>query len=187
MLTNNEFEKIIHFPKQFLESSEIILPFNERYPGKNIRSLNGDDLFILNITRGNKELDKISYQIRQNSNNNILLRIETKGPRHRNPNGDYISGPHIHIYIENFEDDWAIPLDNTNFLEYIEKIISFTENTSLNYLKKDYHLNFLSSFISLIEYEKISKLPILLKYFLNYFRIINIPNIIENPKVASSL
>lgn len=172
MLSNKEYKKIMDYKKEFLYNSPIILPCKSDYLDSKIKSLDSEDLFILDITRGNLKLNKISYQTRHPLSETILLRIDTKGPRHKNPNDDCIEGPHIHIYIDEYENKWAIPLDN-NMAEYIDKIISYTNIDSLCFLKK---------LGGPYKCEQINNLNSLLIYFLNCFNVNNIPHIIDREK-----
>ena len=38
------------------------------------------------------------------------MRLDVNGAPHRNPDGETILCPHLHIYRENFGDKWAYPL-----------------------------------------------------------------------------
>ena len=61
---------------------------------------------MLDINRNKINLSKITYQNRTRTNI-ILVRLDLNGAPHRNPNGDEISGTHIHIYKEGFNDKIA--------------------------------------------------------------------------------
>lgn len=45
----------------------------------------------------------------------ILVRLEVDGPPHTNPDGNLITGTHVHLYREGFDDKWAYPLDVGQF------------------------------------------------------------------------
>ena len=45
----------------------------------------------------------------------ILARLDFGGPPHRNPDGEEIESPHLHIYREGYADKWAIPLPQDSF------------------------------------------------------------------------
>ncbi|MDG6271690.1 DUF6978 family protein [Glaesserella parasuis] len=40
----------------------------------------------------------------------VLVRLDIEGPPHRNPDGEEIICPHIHLYREGYGDKWAYPL-----------------------------------------------------------------------------
>ena len=109
MITQQEFEQIMKFKKQFKESEQISLsnPWS-----KEIISLESNDTFILDFSnRGPIELRKFKYNKRYRQSI-ILLRFESSG-KHTNPegtDGKVFEGPHIHIYKEGYDDKWAFPV-----------------------------------------------------------------------------
>ncbi|SCI82388.1 Uncharacterised protein [uncultured Clostridium sp.] len=141
MLTKEEFNILLKKAKVFEDNSPIVLPNNGGKITRNLKSSSSNDEFILNIDRRKIDLSKIKYQTRHSRTNSIMLRIDTKGPRHQNPDGEYIECPHMHIYRENWGDKWAFPLDPNIF-------------------------------------SNVSNLSNLLKEFLIYFNVQDIPNIL---------
>lgn len=132
MLTNNDFNNIMSMAKKFEDMSTIVLPANGGKINRNLSSTSSNDEFILNIERGRINLKKVKYQTRHKSTNTPLIRIDTTGPRHQNPDGEYIECPHIHIYKENYGDKWAFPLDKN----------LFTDTDNLSNLLKDFLIYF---------------------------------------------
>ncbi|MGX4600293.1 DUF6978 family protein [Faecalimicrobium sp. JNUCC 81] len=118
MLTQDDFTQLMQHFKTFEDNSPIVLPDDGGKIARNLHSKNSNDQFILNIERGRIDLKKVKYQTRDKATNTVLLRIDTKGPRHLNPDGEFIECPHIHIYKENYGDKWAIPLDATIFSDF---------------------------------------------------------------------
>ncbi|MBM3727270.1 MAG: hypothetical protein FJW40_17830 [Acidobacteria bacterium] len=70
------------------------------------------EMFLLDISRARIDLAKVSYQNRARQVV-VLLRLDLAGPSHRNPDGEEIPCPHLHVYREGFGDKWAVsaPLD----------------------------------------------------------------------------
>lgn len=66
--------------------------------------------FMLDVTRGRIELKKASFQNRSRQTI-ILVRLDIFGAPHRNPDGEEVPCPHIHLYREGFADKWAAPID----------------------------------------------------------------------------
>jgi hypothetical protein len=68
--------------------------------------------FILDVRRYQIRMTKATYQQRAR-HTIILMRLDLDGPPHRNPDGEEIPCPHLHIYREGYGDKWAIlaPLD----------------------------------------------------------------------------
>ena len=129
MLYQSEAEALIRLPK--------IRKSDDRYgfplPGETLNipiiSQNGQENFLVDINRGRIQLIKCSYQERYQQAI-ILIRLDTNGPPHRNPdvvnvplpylkphNGQTIECPHLHLYVEGFMERWAIPAPIDNFLD----------------------------------------------------------------------
>ena len=66
------------------------------------------EAFVLTLTRVQIKLTKASYQNLARKSI-ILMRLDLDGAPHRNPDGEEIPCPHLHIYREGFGDKWATP------------------------------------------------------------------------------
>lgn len=64
---------------------------------------------ILMLHGGYIALEKITFQTRARKAV-VLVRLDIDGPPHRNPDGEEIGCPHIHLYREGYGDKWAYPL-----------------------------------------------------------------------------
>lgn len=64
--------------------------------------------FFLDVNRSRLDLRKITCQNRARQVF-ILVRLDIAGPPHRNPDGEEIPCPHLHLYREGFGDKWAQP------------------------------------------------------------------------------
>ena len=64
--------------------------------------------FILDVSRFEIKMTKATYQKRARQVI-VLMRLDIDGPPHRNPDGEEIPCPHLHIYREGYGDKWAIP------------------------------------------------------------------------------
>ena len=47
----------------------------------------------------------------------ILARLDFGGATHRNPDGEEIGSPHLHLYREGFGDKWAFPVPSDSFAD----------------------------------------------------------------------
>jgi hypothetical protein len=63
--------------------------------------------FLLDITRSQINVAKITHQNRAR-HVVILMRLDIQGAPHRNPDGEVIPCPHLHIYRENFGDKMGL-------------------------------------------------------------------------------
>ena len=62
-----------------------------------LTSLNGREHFILDINRSQIQITKSTFQNRAKQVI-ILMRLDLDGPPHRNPDGEEIPCPHLHVY-----------------------------------------------------------------------------------------
>ncbi len=69
---------------------------------------------MLDINRGRINLDKVTYQNRARQVF-PLVRLDLNGPPHRNPDGEEVACPHLHLYQEGFMDKWAFPVPTRSF------------------------------------------------------------------------
>ncbi|MBU4304079.1 MAG: hypothetical protein KJ893_00410 [Candidatus Omnitrophica bacterium] len=90
------------------------------YPGLGGRisiplvSRNKRENFMLDISRGRIDLVKGTYQNRAHQVV-VLVRLDFGGQPHRNPDGQEISSPHLHVYREGYGDKWAVSVPQDKF------------------------------------------------------------------------
>ena len=70
--------------------------------------------FVLDLSRGRINLAKGTYQNRGRQVV-VLVRLDFGGAPHRNPDGEEIGSPHLHLYREGFADKWAFPVPADRF------------------------------------------------------------------------
>jgi hypothetical protein len=70
--------------------------------------------FILDIYRGKIDLVKGTYQNRSRQVV-VLVRLDFGGHPHRNPDGQDVLSPHLHVYREGYGDKWAAPVPQEKF------------------------------------------------------------------------
>jgi hypothetical protein len=71
-------------------------------------------LFLLDLSRGRIDLAKVKMQNRGRQVV-VLVRVDLSGAPHRNPDGEEVPCPHLHVYREGFGDKWAAPLPADRF------------------------------------------------------------------------
>jgi hypothetical protein len=77
-------------------------------------SSNRREQFLLDLRRGRIDLAKGTYQNRGRQVV-VLVRLDFGGAPHRNPDGEEIDSPHLHIFREGFGDKWAMPVPARDF------------------------------------------------------------------------
>ncbi len=70
--------------------------------------------FLLDLRRSRIDLAKGTYQSRGRQVV-VLVRLDFGARPHRNPDGEEIGSPHLHLYREGFGDKWAYPPPSDRF------------------------------------------------------------------------
>lgn len=110
MLTQAEANALLQLIKTLLTAGPIHFPPSGKHLTLDAVSIAGNEKFQIDINRrGALKVTKCTYQTRFASST-ILLRVDVDGPDHRNPDGEVLPCPHIHIYREGYADTWAYPL-----------------------------------------------------------------------------
>jgi hypothetical protein len=120
-LTQPEADKLIAMPKKKADEEKYEFPLAGKGLVIPIISTDGSESFLIDINRGRIRLTKCAYQNRYQKVT-ILVRLDIDGAPHLNPevenvpllylkayNGQTILCPHLHLYVEGFDDKWAIP------------------------------------------------------------------------------
>jgi hypothetical protein len=108
-LTQHEADTLLKLEKHYRDDKQFAFP---TYGGQLQIPLCSDDTreeFILSVRRSKIELKKNTLQTRARKTV-ILARIDIAGPLHRNPDGEEVLCPHLHLYREGYNDKWAEPL-----------------------------------------------------------------------------
>lgn len=99
-----------------------------------LRSEDGREEFSLDIYNGKIELTKYTYNTRARKTV-ILARLDLGGSPHRNPDGEEIPCPHLHLYREGFGDKWAIKMPplfglTTNAWQSLQEFMTYCNITN---------------------------------------------------------
>ena len=125
MLTQVEADTLLATGKLFVD--EVTIYFS---PGLDetheLTSDDGNERFLLDLWRGTIRLSKLKYQNRCRGAI-ILARLDIDGAPHTNPDGAQLSGTHLHLYREGYEDKWAFPLDPHKFTAKADPGKTFAE------------------------------------------------------------
>jgi len=79
-----------------------------------IKSFDEQEEFKIDLNRGRISLKKVTMQTR-GRRTIVLVRLDLEGAPHRNPDGEEIKTPHLHLYREGYGDKWAIPVPQEQF------------------------------------------------------------------------
>ena len=114
MLTQTEADQFMAMAKHFLRPpAAITIP-----PGADdsyeLAGPNDREKFLLDVWRGTLRLSKLRFQNRVRTVL-VLVRLDVDGAPHTNPDGEWLSGTHLHLFREGYDDRWAYPVDPNNF------------------------------------------------------------------------
>lgn len=117
-ISQNEADRLLYMPKEFTDSDALEFGVTQamRYQ-RDLISVDRREKFILDVERGNRKRTRLKYQTRGREVI-ILARLELDGPDHINPPdaphrpGERLRCPHIHLYVEGFEDRIAYALSD---------------------------------------------------------------------------
>lgn len=115
MLSQADADRLLAILKLPVGVTNVVLPAGGASVRVDLESPDGDEKFLLDMYRGRVNLLKGTYQTRARSTI-ILARLDFGGQPHRNPDGEEIPSPHLHLYREGYEHKWATALDASLFV-----------------------------------------------------------------------
>ena len=95
-------EELSDFPA---DGESVVLP---------LQSADRREQFLLDLSRGRIDLRKVKMQNRARQVV-VLVRLDLGGAPHRNPDGEEVPVPHLHVYREGYGDKWALPVPVDRF------------------------------------------------------------------------
>jgi len=114
-LTQAEADALIAMAKRRVNAEEWDYPHLGGAVSIPLVSQDRREAFLLDLRRGRIDLAKCTYQNRGRAVV-VLVRIDLGGAPHRNPDGQEIASPHLHVYREGYGDKWAIPVPTDRFV-----------------------------------------------------------------------
>lgn len=113
-LTQAEADALTAMEKRRSDDTEWQYPDLGGYVTIPLVSMDRRESFLLDLRRSQIDLTKGTYQNRGRQIV-VLARLDFGGAPHRNPDGDEIRSPHLHLYREGYGDKWATPLPGDLF------------------------------------------------------------------------
>jgi hypothetical protein len=112
-LTQEEADALIKMEKHKVDNQKWLFP-SDGIVAIPLASANKREDFILDIRRARIDLLKGTYQNRARQIV-TLIRLDFGAKPHRNPDGNVVASPHIHVYREGFGHKWAEPINKSHF------------------------------------------------------------------------
>ena len=132
-LTQADADSLIQLPKTPLSRK------GEMYPGggESLRmefsSPDRRETFQVTITRSQIDLAKVNHHLTGKQIVGLVRLDLGVTAKHRNPDDEWIRGPHLHLYREGDELKWAVPLPSEGFdpgddlLTHLQKFFAFCQ------------------------------------------------------------
>lgn len=125
-LTQAEANQLITMEKRRTDNTQYFFPDAGGRISVPLTSVDQREAFLLDVHRGRINLAKATYQNRSQKVV-ILVRLDIEGSPHRNPDGQDIPPPHLHVYREGYGDKWASPVDPSHFPNTTDLYISMED------------------------------------------------------------
>ena len=113
-LTQAEADALIAMEKHRVTDDRTDFPVGGESVVLPLQSADKREHFLLDLSRGRINLQKVKMQTRGRQVI-VLVRLDLGGAPHRNPDGEEIPVPHLHVYREGYGDRWAIPVPTGQF------------------------------------------------------------------------
>ena len=126
-ITQAEADYLIELPKRFVTNDPLELGLSALKLKRELVSADGRERFLLDIWCSGARLGKYTFQNRVRVII-ILVRVDVGDTlEHTNPDGVQVSGLHIHIYREAYDDKFAFPLDKYQFGDPSDMVRTFED------------------------------------------------------------
>ena len=113
-LTQAEAEALIAMEKHRVNEGSSDFPADGESVTLPLQSADRREQFLLDLSRGRIDLRKVKMQNRGRQVV-VLVRLDLGGAPHRNPDGEEIPVPHLHVYREGYGDKWVAPVPVDRF------------------------------------------------------------------------
>ncbi len=107
-LTQAEADALIAMEKHRANEDLVDFPWKGGSLIISLLSPDKREQFLLDISRSRIDLLKGKFQNRAR-HIIVLVRLDFGGAPHRNPDGEEVACPHLHLYREGYGDKWASP------------------------------------------------------------------------------
>jgi len=140
MISQKEADELLAMRKIATDTTQYVYPSLGGRIEIPLASENRHEFFALTIHRGRIDIRKNTYQTRS-KRPIILARVDIAGPPHRNPDGNDIACPHLHVYREGYDDKWAQPLpdifqNHADYWQVLQDFMLFCNIDSID-IKRD--------------------------------------------------
>ncbi|MGO8954135.1 MAG: DUF6978 family protein [Rhodomicrobium sp.] len=119
-LSQEEADGLLKMEKKSAKEESQRLPSLGAKASFPLVSMDGREEFLLDVGSSKIKLLKINLQNRARTTV-ILVRLDTDGAPHRNPDDVEIPCPHIHLYRAGYQHKWAYPVPEEHFRDLTDR------------------------------------------------------------------
>ncbi|MGL4941667.1 MAG: DUF6978 family protein [Thermoguttaceae bacterium] len=106
-LSQVDADRLLAMEKHYLEKT--VFDFPDRYSRIPLFSEDKSEEFYFDINRSGIKTTEITFNHRARQVI-VLTRLDIDGAPHTNPDGEQLSGSHLHLYREDYQDRYAVEL-----------------------------------------------------------------------------
>ncbi len=114
-LTQAEADVLIATEKHRVNEDTCDFPMGGQSLVLPLQSVDGREQFLIDLRTGRIDLLRVTMQNR-GRHVIVLVRLDLGGAPHRNPDGEEVAAPHLHVYREGYGDKWAVAVPADRFL-----------------------------------------------------------------------
>ncbi|MCB1528326.1 MAG: hypothetical protein KDJ45_11560 [Hyphomicrobiaceae bacterium] len=119
-LTQAEADALLALAKIYTLGVTVEWPLPGAKKSVNLVSRDKREAFLLDVSRASIKLERLVIQTRARTTV-VLARLDIEGAGHRNPDGEELPCPHIHLYREGYHDKWAFPVPAEHFTDLTDR------------------------------------------------------------------
>ena len=139
-LTQADADALIAMEKRRVNEERSTFPGRGEKLTLPLESINKHERFLLDLSSSRIDLRKIKMQNRARQVV-VLVRLDLGGAPHRNPDGEEVPVPHLHLYREGYGDKWAKPLPASHFSDVTNLVLTLYAFTRYCNITKPPHID----------------------------------------------
>jgi hypothetical protein len=125
-LTQAEADALIAMEKRLVDAAKIDYPKPGSRLAISLVSSDKKEDFVLDVNRNRLDLSKVTHQNRARQVI-VPLRLDLGAAPHRNPNGEELAGPHLHVYREGYGEKWAFPVPSDKYRDIANLLVTLED------------------------------------------------------------
>lgn len=134
MLTQSEADALIAMEKRLVAAVQTVAVAPGGDESYELAGAEAEERFQLDLYRGRRRTAKLMFQTRARKVV-VLLRLDLNGSPHTNPDGERLDGTHLHVFREDCDDKWALPLSDAEFRRREDAAATFADFCRISHIE----------------------------------------------------